>query len=96
MTTYTAYFNRFTIELTAEQMTACSHPGPCDDDVEETVKELDLTQIQPDDLRAELKDYGAWDDDELQDHAANLRRIVWIAAGNIKDDIRTMEEESAQ
>lgn len=33
----------------------------------------------PDEARKALKNYGAWDDSELEDHEANLRRLLWIA-----------------
>lgn len=32
----------------------------------------------PADCREYLKGYGAWEDDELADHAANLERLVWL------------------
>lgn len=86
-----ATFNRFEIRLTRAQALACSHPGPCDADVTALarlpgiVKQLD--DIGPEKIRAELKEYGAWDQTELADDAANRERIIWIAAGNIRDEI---------
>lgn len=85
--TYTAYFNRFTIDMTQSQVMACSHQGECYQDVKETVPELSL-DISADALRDELREYGAWDEQELADHSENLIRIVWIAAGNIKEENR--------
>ena len=84
-----AYFERFVLELPADVVDACSHSGPVDDDVawallrDDVSAELD--RIDPKDLRAELKEYGAWDDEELSDHEQNRARILWIAAGNIRD-----------
>lgn len=87
-----AYFNRFEFEMTMEQAEACSHPGPCDADVEDTTRDpfirAQLDMLDPGALREELKEYGAWEDDELADHEQNKRRIVWLAAGNITDDMR--------
>lgn len=37
-------------------------------------------------IRRELKEDGAWDDDELSDVEANWRRLLWIAAWNIYED----------
>ncbi len=37
-------------------------------------------------IRAELAEYGAWDERELKDDAANWLRIVWCAAHNIAED----------
>ena len=41
--------------------------------------------LMPKDLQDELREYGAWDEIQLQDHNANLMRILWIAAGDIQD-----------
>lgn len=40
---------------------------------------------RPEDLKRKLREYGAWDDEELADHAQNLQRILWIAAGDITE-----------
>lgn len=65
------------------------HQGQCDDDVLELSKKpaiaRQLKKIDPALLRDELREYGAWDDAELQDHDANLMRILWIACGDIND-----------
>lgn len=88
----TAYFNRFTIDLADQAVRDCSHQGECDDDVaywEPQIK-IDAT---PDAIRAELKEYGAWDAEELADDEANRRRIVWIAAGKIQEEEFMRKEE---
>lgn len=88
-----AYFNRFTLSMTRSDAGSATHPGDCLPDVrlllqrnKNLVRQLD--KIDPDDIRAELKEYGAWDADELADNDANRERIVWIAAGNINNEIR--------
>jgi hypothetical protein len=45
-----------------------------------------LDRIGADAIRKELKYCGAWDDEELANDAKNRLRIVWIAAGNIRDE----------
>lgn len=84
-----ATFDRFAIQLTKAQAAQCSHSGHCDDDVLALSKvpavRRQLAKLDPAELRAELQDYGAWDESELEDHAQNLQRILWIAAGNIAD-----------
>ncbi len=83
----TAYFERFTLDMPIEAVADCSHIGACDADVERwALKITRPEQITPETLRAELKEYGAWDSDELNDDAANWQRLIWIAAGNIKDE----------
>jgi hypothetical protein len=67
-----------------------SHRGACDLDVDagKQVPSIvaQLAAIKPEDLRRELKEYGAWDAAELADHNQNLSRILWLAAGNIVDE----------
>ena len=80
---------RIVIEL--EHSDACegSHSGACDDDIAylRTVPYIkeQLNKLQPDDLRCELRGFGAWDSDELADHDANLSRILWLACADIKE-----------
>lgn len=88
----TAYFNRFFIELPDEAVTDCSHQGQCDEDVAYWVTRIpQLSELNPSILAMELKEYGAWDAEELADHEANLRRILWIAAGNIREELASQE-----
>ena len=77
------------IEMTKKQARAMTHPGPCDADVKEGANipsiKRQLAKIDPEQLRKELREYGAWDDEELSNHQDNLERILWIAAGDIID-----------
>jgi hypothetical protein len=61
--------------------------GRCDDDVAELRKvpaiRRQLDRLDQETLKSELREFGAWSDDELSDHDANLDRILWIAAGDI-------------
>lgn len=86
-----AYFNRFDIKMTKDEARSASHQGKCDDDVKQLLvsKKIknQLSKISDDDLISELKEYGAWDDEELKNRSDNEERIVWIAAGNIIDDL---------
>lgn len=86
-----AYFNQgFTLELTEEQARLAYHPGRCDDDVEALSRDpairKALDSLPVDKVREELRDHG-WDEEELNDHEANLQRILWLAAGNIADEL---------
>lgn len=88
----TAYFNRFTIDMPREAALDCSHQGACDEDVSHWAPKLKITAHNGmpatcDQIRKELKEYGAWDAEELADDEANLHRIVWCAACNIRDEI---------
>ena len=52
-----------------------------------------LENIDPDILRSELSEYGAWGSDELVNHADNLERIVWLAANVVAEEPDTYAEE---
>lgn len=86
-----AYFERFQIRLTKEQALAGSHPGPCDDDIAalllEPVIKAQLNKIPADKIRDELESYGAWDEIELSREEDNRARIIWIACGNIREEL---------
>ncbi len=66
-----------------------AHPGDCYNglvklmQVDEIKAELD--KIDMDNLRLELKEYGAWTDEELNNHNDNLIRILWITCCNINE-----------
>ena len=82
---------------TLEDAQYCAHQGECLPEVQETVG-LDwmasqLAEINPDDLRRHLSEYGAWDDAELASHEANLERLVWLAANDVAEDPETYEED---
>jgi len=80
------------------------HQGQCDDDIASLrnvpyISET-LAKINPETLRQELREYGAWDNDELANHEENLNRILWIACGDIcevadcKEYAKQCEEEA--
>lgn len=81
---------RIELQMTRAQAVGASHPGQCDADVlalSRTPKiARQLARIDPALLREELREYGAWDDEELQDHQQNLQRILWILAGDIIEE----------
>ncbi len=84
-----ATFNRFEIEMTMNQANSASHQGRCDEDVEYLLTnrkiQNQLKKISDETLAAELKEYGAWDEEELKNRQDNEQRIIWLAAGEIVD-----------
>jgi len=88
-----ASFNRFEIKMTLKQAQSASHPGPCDADVAALLKDRKILRqihkLNTIAMRDELREYGAWNDDELSDFDANAARIVWIAACNIAEEHAT-------
>jgi hypothetical protein len=83
--TYFAGFNRFEITLPGQAVIDCSRSGPVDDAVAYWAPRIP-NEVDPAAIRAELTEYGTWDDIELSDDAENWARLVWIAAGNISED----------
>ena len=78
---------RFGLQLTYADAQHGHHPGQCDADIAEllTVPYIarQLADIPHDALADELREYGAWDNQELENHSDNLSRILWIACGDI-------------
>lgn len=84
-----ASFNQFEIEMPIECVKDCSHQGQCYDDVNFWTSRLNI-DIPRDKLTAELLEYGAWDKEELDalDDQELHEKIVWIAACNLKDELK--------
>lgn len=86
------YFNYIgSITLPLDIVKNCSHSGQCDDDVKRSLElpevKAEMSEIDPIQLKKELGEYGAWNEDELSNHQDNIERILWIAAGDIMDGI---------
>ena len=84
--------------LTLDDARSGSHPGQCDDDVKELssipyIREQ-LDKIDPGLLVDELLEYGAWERIELIDHEVNLQRILWLACGDICEEVYARGNES--
>ena len=91
---HTAYFNYIdALDLPIEAVNDCSASGDCTYSVrywmQQTEIKKQLSEIDPEQLIKELNEYGAWDEKELSNHTDNLERILWIASGNISDEICT-------
>ena len=96
-----AYYldNMDTIELTIEEARSAAHQGPCDIDVralsevEHIAKQLDA--IGADEIREEIGEIGAWDEEELKDDDENRQRLLWIACGHIVEEYDEDETQEA-
>lgn len=88
----TAYFNRFTLDIPGEAIPVCSHQGDCDDDVAHWASKITRpSEITPELLAVELKEYGAWDTEELADDDQNWQRLIWIACCDLKEEAQHCE-----
>ena len=77
------------VEIAISRPDACigSHQGQCDEDIRELSRvpyiAKQLAAIDPAKLVLTLREYGAWDLQELADHEQNLQRLLWSLAGDI-------------
>ena len=75
------------LNITKAQAHMGHHQGPCDSDIKKLRNipaiKRQLNRLDPVKVREVLREYGAWDDNELSDHDANLDRLLWIACGDI-------------
>lgn len=87
-----ASFERFELTLSADDARTGSHSGACDDDIARLRKlpyiSRQLADLGVESVKNELREYGAWDDDELADHDQNLSRVLWLACSNIRDELK--------
>lgn len=80
---------RIELQIELDHAHTGSHSGACDEDIAYLLtldyikKQLD--NITPALLVDELREYGAWSQNELADHEQNKARILWIACGDIID-----------
>lgn len=65
----------------------CSAMGPVDDAVEYWQKELDF-QVPPIHTRKWLRDFGAWDQEELDSMDADelAKKVLWLACCDIREN----------
>jgi hypothetical protein len=79
------YGNELVIKL--DDARSGSHTGQCDSDVQALSEapyiKQQLDALDPKKLRDELREYGAWDSVELEDHEANKQRWLWSACSDI-------------
>ena len=88
---------RIELQIAREDAESASHPGPCDADVARLrdvpyIREQ-LDRLPPALVTECLREYGAWDAEELADHDANLDRLLWIACGDISEEVFMRESE---
>lgn len=86
---YSSSCGRIALQITKAQAASASHMWQCDADVLALSKvpriARQLAKIRPDVLSAELFGYGAWEMEDLEDHATNLQRLLWLACGDITE-----------
>jgi len=92
---YWTGFNIVDFDLPENAVIDCHHQGACDEDVAYWQKKLDL-QLDREDMIKELKEYGAWEEKELQalDNSSLEEKLIWLGAGNIQDQDEDWERDN--
>jgi hypothetical protein len=80
---YSAHAGDLDPEL-ADDLRDCGASGDASGAVDYVLRRYTVTG-DPSDCAAYLRRFGAWDDDELTDHAENLRRLVWLAGCDLRE-----------
>lgn len=86
---YWASFNRFELRLPGQAVLDIAQSGSNDVAVARWVDDPRIEwseRVSCASVRAELSEYGAWDESQLADNKANRRRILWQAAWQIAED----------
>lgn len=83
-----AIFNYLEFQLPDDCISDLSGSGDCTASCEYWQSELKLN-LNRDAMISELKEYGAWSEQELNDlpNSELEMKCIWIAAGNIADDL---------
>lgn len=94
-----AVFNSIEIRIKITDAEYCSQCGmDATPMVSECISEPyyadQLSKLDPAKVASELGEYGAWDDEELKDHAENLARLFWIACGNVSEQFTELDIHS--
>lgn len=68
-----------------DRLRGCGGSGAQDANVAAFRRDFEVVGDE-DTCRRYLRGYGAWEDDELQDHDANLSRLVWLTGCALAED----------
>lgn len=86
-------------ELPPDCIVECSAPGPADAAVDYWLSRPEVREVimraPADDLRDYLRDYGAWDDEDLEDDETNRQRLLWLACGDFAEHVPGEDGDSA-
>ena len=85
------------LAIPREVMELCSQSGDMTKNVQDSLANNELIKSQYNALseervRYDLREYGAWSDDELSNHQDNLERLLWLACCDISERIDEYEE----
>jgi hypothetical protein len=75
-----------TIDIPEDAVAPCSCSGSNDAAVAYWVNKIQWPNGCEDALRNHLKEFGAWNHEQLANDHDNRERVLWIAAGDIFDE----------
>jgi len=79
------------LNITKKQAAQGSHSGACDESIAALRKvpaiRRQLIKLDPANLKRELKEYGAWSEEELENHDDNLSRWLWLSCADINERV---------
>ena len=84
------------LSLPDEAVSDMSGPGPADDAVDFWHGKIPLDHISDEDLKSELGEYGAWDEEQLSSREDNEKRLLWIAAGDVYESRPAPDDRSPE
>ena len=77
---------RIETKIPASAMRDCAGPGAADESVAYWAPRIERpASATPEVLAAELREFGAWDSEELADDDANWRRWIWSACCDLAE-----------
>lgn len=83
---------RFELQIPGKAIEDIFRPGPADSAVAYWATRIKRpVEATVEALRTALREYGAWDDEELADDAANWHRVVWCAACDLGDSSEPLD-----
>jgi hypothetical protein len=81
--------NYVEVEMPMRAIMDLSASGSVDDSADYWSRNFNVKiRGTPDQIRKELKQYGAWSEDELSDDKANRKRLLWVASGDMMEEYR--------
>lgn len=88
---WTESLGRVELKIPTAVIRSVCNPGPNDAAVADATQHPQirgqLARLDAGRVRDALREYGAWDLDELQDPVANLRRILWCACWDLYEEM---------
>lgn len=93
---YSTSSGRIELNIPVHLLNIGYHSGQCAPGVawiraNEPSVEAQLQMVNPEALKADLREYGCWDESELEDHDENLSRLLWLACGDLVDELEVTE-----